>query len=322
MRRCIIFGGTGYIGWALARHLVESGRFEDIVLADLRPPSAPLAAGVRHVFCDVRRPIAAETVGAEAEWIFNLAAVHREPGHTAAEYFATNVLGAEHVCAFAERSGCPRILFTSSIAVYGSAPEARGEDASLTPATAYGQSKLEAERIHERWQQAQPGRRLVIVRPGVIYGPGDPGNILRMIHAIRGGWFFFPGSTAIRKSYGYIHGLLEACEFAMARPEPALICNYVEQETLTVGEMAETIRTFLGRRAPVISLPGWLLLPVAHLVQVLTCGRSAIHPVRVRKAATPTWIIPRRLSELGFVFRYDFPKSLADWRRRAPEDFF
>ena len=319
MKRCILFGGSGYIGTMLARRFAETGRFDEIVIADMQSPAA-LPPGARHVSCDVREPIP-PVVGESAEWIFHFAAVHREPGHTDEEYFATNVPGGRHVCEFAERIGCRNITFTSSIAVYGPTTGATDESAPLHPTTAYGRSKQEAEAIHAAWQTTAPGRRLMIVRPGVIYGPGDPGNVLRMIRALHRGYFVFPGSTAIRKSYGYIHGLLDAFEFAMQRSEPALTFNYVERETVTIGEMAKIVRQFLGVSAPVLALPAWLLMPVAWLAQRATGGRSALHPVRVRKAATPTWIVPARLAELGFNFRYDFETSLADWRERAPQDF-
>ena len=321
MSRCVIFGGTGYIGSMLARGLAESGSFGEIVLADLKPLAGPLPPRTRFVPCDVRGPVAPHVVAGDAQWIFNFAAVHREPGHAPQEYFDTNLYGARNVCAFAEQVGCPNIVLTSSIAVYGPTHGPTHEDAPKYPATPYGVSKLCAELMHETWVKSAPGRRLIVVRPGVIYGPGDPGNILRMIRAVKRGYFFFPGSTAIRKSYGYIYGLLESFEFAMGRSEPMLVYNYVEAETETIGNLAQLIRQTVGSKAPTISLPIGLLAPAAAVVQKLTGGRSPIHPVRVRKAATETWIVPAKLKQLGFPFRFDFATSLAHWRSLAPQDF-
>jgi hypothetical protein len=51
--------------------------------------------------------------------------------------------------------------------------------------------------IHEAWLAGDPTRRLVICRSGVIFGPGDPGNILRMIKAIKRGYFAYPGSPGV-----------------------------------------------------------------------------------------------------------------------------
>ena len=321
MNSITLFGGTGYVGSSWARRLMSAGSAEHVILADIRRPEFPLPSGVEFRQCDVRKPIAPQLKNLQPDWIFNFAAVHREPGHKPAEYFDTNLAGARNVCDFAEASGCANLFFTSSISVYGPTRSATSEAAPTYPTTPYGITKLCAEFIHEGWVRASSNRRLVICRPGVIYGPGDPGNILRMVRAVQRGYFFFPGSTALRKSYGYIEGLLESFEFAMARSEPCLRYNYVEADTETIGDLVKIIRQQLGCSAPVISVPLWLLQPLAAGVQLLSGGKSPIHPARVRKAATPTHIIPQRLKELGFRFRFDFRSSLEDWRARAPQDF-
>ena len=321
MLRCVIFGGTGYIGTMLARHFAGQAGVEEIILADLKPPTEPLPARTRYVRSDVREPITGELLGVQSDWIFNFAAIHREPGHAEHEYFDTNLRGARHVTAYAESTACPSLFFTSSIASYGPTNGPTSEASPNYPRTPYGITKYSAEIIHEVWQRSAPGRRLVVCRPGVIYGPGDPGNILRMIRAVKRGYFFFPGDTGIRKSYGYIYGLLESISFMMARPEPHLIYNYVEPETETIADLVAITREFLGTRAPVIGLPQGLLVTAAEAIQRLTGGRSPIHPVRVRKAATPTHIIPARLQELGFTFQYGFRRSLPHWKERTPDDF-
>ena len=321
MTMAIIFGGAGYIGRNLAKRLAAGKRFDRIILADIRSAELPLPPQVEFQQCDVRNSILTQMDGLKPDWIFNFAAVHREPGHEPAEYFDTNLAGARNVCAFAEATGCANLLFTSSISVYGPTKGATAETSPTYPRTPYGISKLCAELIHEGWLRAGKDRRLIICRPGVIYGPGDPGNILRMIRAVQRGYFFFPGTTTLRKSYGYVEGLVDSFEFAMARLESHLLFNYVETETETIGNLVQIIRQQLGCSTPVISIPLWLLQPLATGMQLLTKGRSPIHPDRVRKAATPTHIVPERLKELGFKFNYDFSSSLNHWRSMSPQDF-
>jgi nucleoside-diphosphate-sugar epimerase len=321
MTNAIIFGGAGFIGRNLAKRLAAAKRFDRIILADIRRAEFPLPPQVEFQECDVRKSILPQMDDLKPDWIFNFAAVHREPGHEPAEYFDTNLPGARNVCAFAEAAGCANMLFTSSISVYGPTTGATAETSPTYPQTPYGISKLCAELIHEGWLRAGKDRRLIICRPGVIYGPGDPGNILRMIRAVQRGYFFFPGTTTLRKSYGYVEGLVDSFEFAMARVESRLLFNYVETETETIGNLVQIIRQELGCSAPVISIPLWLLQPMATGMQLLTKGRSPIHPARVRKAATPTHIVPRRLEELGFKFNYDFRSSLNHWRSISPQDF-
>jgi nucleoside-diphosphate-sugar epimerase len=321
MTCAVIFGGAGYIGSNLAKRLSAGERFDRIILADLWRPEGMLPPRVEFQECDVRKPIVLQFDGLRPDWIFNFAAVHREPGHEPAEYFDTNLAGARNVCAVAETTECTKMLFTSSISVYGPTMGATTETSPTYPRTPYGISKLGAELIHEGWLGAGKNRRLIICRPGVIYGPGDPGNILRMIRAVQKGYFFFPGKTTLRKSYGYIEGLIDSFEFAMNRPEPFLRYNYVEAETETIGGLVQIIGRQLGCSAPVIAIPSRLLQLAAACVQVATKGKSPIHPARVRKAATPTHIVPQRLTELGFRFNYGFQTSLEHWQEISPGDF-
>ncbi len=319
MRTCVILGGSGYVGYRWAKRLACRKRFERIVLADIRPPSQPLSGGLEFAKCDIRESV--QLAGIRPEWLFNFAAIHREPGHPREEYFDTNLAGARNACAFAERMDCQCILFTSSIAVYGPIRTPTPETSSLYPTSPYGISKLCAELIHEGWQRSDAARRLYICRPGVVYGPGDPGNVLRMIRAIRAGYFVFPGSKELRKSYGYIEGLLDSFEFMMTREESQLTYNYVERETEPLGKLVRIVQEQMGRKIPTFTAPLPVLAAGDAVAQLVTGGRSPLHPMRVRKTAMSTHIIPEALSKMGFLFRYDFPASLQDWAKKSPEDF-
>ena len=321
MSTCVIFGGAGYIGTHLATHLLATAQFDRIHIADINRP-ARAVEDVTASITDVREPIPPTLIPERPAWIFNFAAVHREPGHEAHEYFDTNLAGARNVCAYADAIGCENIYFTSSISVYGPTKGPTPENARICPTSPYGGSKYPAELIHEGWLTRVPGRRLVICRPGVVYGPGDPGNMLRMIKAIRRGYFAYPGSPRVYKSYAYIHGMLESIDFVMQREERLIVYNYVESPTEPLGELVRQTKALLGSNAPVLRIPMVLLSPAAALSQFVLRGASnPLHPVRVRKAAMSTHIMPDVLRQMGFEFRYPFLKSLEHWRSVAPQDF-
>jgi GlcNAc-P-P-Und epimerase len=88
---------------------------------------------------------------------------------------------------------CPWIIFTSSIAPYGPTEEGKDENPLPVPIAPYGVSKLAAEKIRLGWQRVGQERRLAIVRPGVVFGPGEGGNVSLMIKAGLGRYFPYLG---------------------------------------------------------------------------------------------------------------------------------
>ncbi len=326
MQTCIILGGTGYIGTKLTERFSKEKRFDKIFLLDLNPPSVA-NENVEYFHCDVRKPIKLDigNIDPKKSWIFNLAAIHREPGHLPHEYFDTNINGAENINSFAESTGIKNIFFTSSIAPYGRSVEMKTESSPLYSETPYGISKGYCEKIHQIWLERGTDRRLIICRPSVIYGPGDPGNVLRMIRGVKNGTFFFPGEHSIIKAYGYIYGLLDSIEFVMSREnEKLIIYNYAENPVLPIGEMVKVIKKFFGISRPTLKMPLNLLCFFAAIIQILSKPvgiNCPIHPVRVRKAAFPTNVRPQYLIENGFEFNYGFERSLEHWNSISPEDF-
>jgi len=318
---CVIFGGSGFIGTHLAQEFLKNKRFEKIFIADITPSLLDGNPNIEFLRIDVRKPITGRILNYRPEWIFNLAAIHREPGHQPQEYYETNINGAENVCKYAEAVGCKNIYFTSSISVYGSCYEPTSESRLPMPNSPYGSSKYPAELIHQVWLKSGKGKRLIICRPGVIYGPRDPGNIMRMIRAIMKGYFFYPGNKDIKKSYGYIYGLIDSVRFTMDKNEDLIIYNYVENPTEPIESLVEKIKKILNINHPTIRLPKFLLVASSQILNLLLKNKSPIHPARVRKASMPTNIVPQYLIDNGFEFRFNFEKSLKHWISVKPDDF-
>lgn len=340
---CVIFGGTGCIGTHIAKHMLEHTGVERIYLADIRPPRnedhvKPLLRWMEsrdgalprvvYVPCDVRLPLDAASLPQQADLIINLAAVHREPGHAPNEYYETNLPGAEHICAYATRAGCSRVVFTSSIAPYGSSDAARNEDSIPVPETAYGISKLAAEKIHIAWQHAHPNRRLIILRPGVVFGPGEHANVARLVRSLARGYFVYMGNRSTRKAGIYVKELCHVVQFALEHQdktaEPVLLWNVSMDPPPTLEEFVNAICASTEYRPPRWSLPRNLLVaasyPIAGIAQLFGI-HTAVNPVRMRKLSQSTYIEPLRLRQAGYRFQYTLQQAMMDWKQDAPEDF-
>lgn len=328
MKTAFLFGGSGYIGQYIITRFLELNKFEAYIIYDLNPPQyfKELPDNIIFIKCDVKNPIPefVEKVDGVASWIFNLAAIHREPGHEAHEYFDTNINGAKNINAFAEKTGVLNIFFTSSIAPYGKSLEVSTEDSTPNPVTPYGISKLEAEQIHKNWRNSSPNKRLIIVRPSVIYGPNDAGNIYRTIKALKKGVFVLPNGGNVIKAYGYVYGLVDSILFTLEKLDGEIVYNYAEYPLLNLKEMTLEIKNELHYTKPTLSLPVEVLTSIASGIQMIskmTGNKSDIHPVRVRKASFPTNIKPKYLIDNGFNFKYGFLKSLQHWKSIEPKDF-
>lgn len=312
----IIFGGAGFIGTHLAADLVASGRYERVVSIDIGQPRENIA-GVEYLQHDVREPINPNISKGRPADIFNLAAIHVTPGHPEGDYYYTNVLGAVNVCRFANDIGSKNIFFTSSISIYGPSEAALDEDAAPRPVSAYGRSKLAAEKIHQLWQSESSNRRLTIVRPAVIYGLYERGNFTRLSRMLERKAFVYPGRTDTIKSCGYVKDLVSSMIYMSARNEGLSIYNFCFERRYSIGEICASFSRVAGYAQPQLTVPIWLMnLAVLPFEILQSVGlKTGINRERVRKLWFSTNILPKRLVANGFEFSYDMDASLAEWRR-------
>ncbi|HEX2087476.1 MAG TPA: NAD(P)-dependent oxidoreductase [Solirubrobacteraceae bacterium] len=313
----VIFGGSGFIGRHVTHELVRQGG--TVVLADVVEPAWTLPARTTFVRRDVRRPI--EPIDeASPDLVVNLAAVHRTPGHPDHEYYEANEGGARHVADYCRAAGAARVWFTSSIAVYGPTEEPKDEHSPLEPVSAYGKSKLRAEEIHREWAREAPGRRLVIVRPATVFGPGEGGNFARLARSLRTRTFVYPGRRDARKACGYVEDLVASMTFMERFAEPEITYNFAYPQPPTTEEIVETFVRVAGYSRPVGTIPLRPLLGVARGLNAV--GLKAFDPQRVVKLVNSTNIVARELPERGYAYRTDLQSALERWYREDPAGTF
>ena len=325
----IITGGTGFIGTHLTNLIRERFPNANIYNLDIVKPGTPnpvvkdykpaVKEGetLQSVFveCDIRKPIEnLPFTPTEEDVIFNFAAVHRTPGHEDHEYFETNLRGAENVTAFAERYGIKKIVFTSSIAPYGAAEELKKETTLPTPNTAYGISKLVAEKIHEKWQNGNAGnRQLTIVRPGVVFGKGENGNFTRMYWAIKEHKFAYPGRKDTIKACIYVKELVRFMLYRLEEHGQGVeLYNCCYEPAYTIQHIVETMKKVTGLKAFVPDIPNWIIMPAAAIIGAMGAPMG-ICPARVKKLQISTNICGEKFKNSGYKFKWTFEEAIKDW---------
>ena len=296
-----ITGGSGFVGKALARRLSASG--QALRLLDIVEPAVH-----GHAFhrCDITNPESLPGAVDGGTAIVHLAAEHRDDVRPESRYTAVNTAGSIAIAEAAEAAGIDRIVFSSTVAVYGLSAPGADETAKPAPFNAYGRSKLAAERALRDWQSRAPDRRmLAIVRPCVVFGPGNRGNVHTLFAQIAAGHFVMVGPGRHRKSLAHVDNLAAFLARCCDLPAGVHLFNYADRPDLTVAELvALARRRLLGRGGTGVRLPaaaGLALGYGADAVGHLLGRRLPVSAVRVRKFLADTSVDARRAHGLdGF----------------------
>jgi GlcNAc-P-P-Und epimerase len=331
LRTCVIFGGAGFIGGHFANYLLSNNIVDKIYLADIKYTDIKLikSSKVNHIYLDVRYPLASSLLPKDVFLIANFAAVHREPGHEVYEYYETNLLGAENICSWADEVGCNKIIFTSSIAPYGPSEESKDENSLPIPISPYGSSKLVAEKIHQIWLQKDPkNRNLVIVRPGVVFGPGEGGNVSRLIKALTHRYFFYMGNQSTRKAGIYVKELCNAMvwmlDYQKIKEQNFSLFNMTMNPGPSIKEYVEAVSYVGSFKRFVPSIPYRLLLCLSYIIDTIARPFGIKHPfspVRIKKLVRSNNILPTYLVNQGYQYKYTLESAFADWKKECPEEW-
>ncbi|WP_419320589.1 NAD-dependent epimerase/dehydratase family protein [Caulobacter sp. ErkDOM-E] len=315
-QRILITGASGFIGTHLARRLADAGA--ELVCLDLKPPRVVIS-GVKYVKGDVRDMAALDLP--KIDRIFNLAAVHTTPGHPDHEYYDTNVNGALEVTKLAERDGVNHITFTSSISVYGPSEERKTEASLPAPVSAYGKSKLMAEKIHETWRANGEGRKLTVVRPAVVFGAGEGGNFARMAALLKKGFFVFPGRRDTIKSCIYVEDLLDLALLAGNTDSSYELLNGAYPECPTLETIVTNLRDQYFPKAKLYDVPQGLVMSAAKTLATFKGFGLGIHPDRVNKLLRSTNVYPTWAERRGLLSQTALHKGLERWAEATNHSF-
>jgi nucleoside-diphosphate-sugar epimerase len=284
MHNVNVIGGSGFIGTRLMRRL-QNNKLANIKIID-KAPSKAFPGSV--TLTDVRSVEQLRASITEGSVIVNLAAEHRDDVRPLSLYDEVNVGGAKNICTVAREKGMKTIIFTSTVAVYGFAPIGTDESGKIAPFNDYGRTKFEAEQVFKAWQSEEPTERtLVIIRPTVVFGEQNRGNVYNLLRQIASGKFVMVGHGENLKSMVYVENIAAFIECTMSFKPGVHIYNFIDKPDFTMNTLVANVNRILGRPEKIaFRLPfavGYLIGKGFDLAATITGKRFAISSIRVKK---------------------------------------
>jgi GlcNAc-P-P-Und epimerase len=251
----------------------------------------------------------------DTDVIINLAAVHRDDIRPLSRYDDVNVQGSVNVCNAARKHGINKIIFTSSVAIYGFAPADTNESGEPNYFNDYGRTKYLAEQVYKEWQaEDSENRTLVIVRPTVIFGEGNRGNVFNLLKQIASGRFVMFGNGKNRKSMAYVENVAAFLEYSLSFKPGIHIYNYIDKPDFDMNTLvSETRKTLFGKNNVGLRLPAFLGMAIGYFADVVAkvTGKTLpVSSIRVKKFMGTTQFASS-VSETGFIPPVSLEEGLA-----------
>jgi nucleoside-diphosphate-sugar epimerase len=335
-KRVLVTGASGFVGGNLVPALVEQGSKVFATSRNRQSDVAILRLGAEPVRADLAQDNedALSDILPQVDWVFHLAGQLSGPPSELAKVNVDGSCKIASVCASWSHS--PIFVSLSSVAAGGpSTPQApKDETAIPNPISDYGRSKLAGERIIAKHCSSMP---MSIVRPGIIFGPGDRefNRLLQSMYRvflnplIRGG----RQPLAIIEVTDLIRLLMAVAErgervaSTTTDGDPARgvgVYYAAALEPISLRQLGAIFSSTLRR--PVIPLPvippvAWMLGLLGEQWSILTKTKSTLNRDKIREALANGWWVDvsKAVSQLDWRPSRSIEEEMKNWIQRAKE---
>src|ERR1035437_3661601 len=327
MRVCVT-GGTGFLGTALVRDLLARKVPVRVLARPSRRADLLETQGAEVVRGELGDPDCVARAVEGVDVVYHLAAKVDTPG-SKADFLETNVGGTERVLTACLRKGVGRMVYASSLAVYGPVPSGQriDEDTPFDESPQlrdfYAQSKILADQFVVTFAR-KTALPITIVRPGIVYGPGKQLPV-GLLGFTLGKTNFVFGNPNHRIPLNYVENLVDAMQLVAHSGGGQLRqFNIVDDDELTLAEYHK-VRTEMDKTVTHF-FSGWPVLlagPFAEAAsRVLPVGGSPrFSKHQLRRALQDRWYDTHRIrEETGWAPKVPLKDALYRKARRRSEE--
>ena len=297
-----LIGGNGFVGSRLTEQVANFQVLDKVM---------PLGGG----YIDITKPRSIRGQIKAEDKVVLLAAEHKDDVSPITKYYDTNVQGTQNVLDEMDRVGCKHLIFTSSVAVYGLNKVNPDENHPVDPFNHYGKSKWEAEKVIKAWYDKDSEEKSVtIIRPTVIFGEKNRGNVYNLLKQIASGKFLMIGRGQNRKSMAYVGNVVAFIKYRLELAEEGYhVFNYIDKPDLNMISLLGVIEKSLDKKIPSVRIPVWLGYLGGFGFDVLafvTRKKLAISSVRVKKFVATTQFDAAKVHSSGFKAPFTLEEGL------------
>jgi nucleoside-diphosphate-sugar epimerase len=287
-KKILVVGGAGFVG---SRFINDYKEYFDFTILDKN--QSPFFPEISKI-ADIRDYNSLEVHFKNIETVVLLAAEHKDDVSPVKLYYDVNVQGTKNVLRAMSASNVNNIIFTSSVAVYGLNKKNPDEQYPIDPFNHYGKSKWKAEQVLNNWlDENSMDRSLTIVRPTVIFGERNRGNVYNLLNQISKGNFIMIGRGNNKKSMAYVGNVTAFIKHKICNKNDGKhIFNYVDKPDLTMNELLSNVYKSLDFKKKLnIKLPYWIGVIGGFSFDILaklTGEKYPISSVRIKKFCATT----------------------------------
>lgn len=310
--KILITGANGFVGSRLMWFLEQKGH--EVLGMDISEHCLR-GAHPKTVLGDVRNSEDFASFSNKGiEMIIHCAASKHDFGISPDEYYSNNELGTEVVMKFAAQEKIKKIIYYSTVSVYGHKAVPCGEDGPLYANNEYGVSKLAGEKVIERFAAQDKSLEIFFLRPSIIYGPHNFANMYNLIAMQNRRFWVTIGKGAHIKSMVSLENLVDMTYWCFDRFQPGIqIYNTLDKPYITVQELMKIIASHPGFSLPILQVPLGLVMVVGKAFDVLAKVLKKDLPInsdRMQKFATSTEYYSEKIRDDGYVQQHSIEKEM------------